>query len=698
MKLRKTRRGFTIVELVIVVAVIGVLAAVLIPTFINLTNKANKASDNSLVANLNTALAGREGEADDTPNYSMHDAIDDLEIWGYKFENLTTKANQHLLWNVKTNRFCLEDNADLVNYKAEDYWKIVKNTSEMGDYSGYAHTKFNQSEVEVTAGFDAGDVTTITKITYNRSTATSSKSVVLRGNSNKTTLNVDAPLDHVRKEGEFGLIEKEITAKNSFVDNGTTGYVNLSGGRFVFTENTKVDFLFLNIDLNDADKALYITYEAGATKLTAEQLGKPQLGTALGDSLVRLVEVEDESTGTTETIYAKGGSTFEENEIYVSTNGGTPVSVSADTASETAKAVANAYVEGTGAVETGLSEDEVADVMDEVASEAVSADFAEDEDHSNYVARINQTGYEKLSTAINAAVNGKTVVLLQDVEFEGISGSARLFITKNITLDGNGHSVRAHGRGFGIGTQKVTFKDITISNPDSGARCIDTRGGTSGYPAVEELTLTNVILSTPGTGSALQPLTIGGNQSTKVKINIENSILQTNDKGNSGYTIISFNPVDMTIRNSEIYGWSAIYLKGPDSSAGSAGSTVKIYDSKLYSMNKYSGSSDNFGTIVFEDDHIDLLLSNCELYANTSYVSQSLVVFSDYNGSICTDSTVVIEGEGTVTYGTLATRSPNGGANCSLVIRGGTFNVDPTNYVAEGHTVVENADGTWTVK
>ena len=41
---KNKRRGFTIVELVIVIAVIAILAAVLIPTFTNISEKANKSS------------------------------------------------------------------------------------------------------------------------------------------------------------------------------------------------------------------------------------------------------------------------------------------------------------------------------------------------------------------------------------------------------------------------------------------------------------------------------------------------------------------------------------------------------------------------------------------------------------------------------------------------------------------------------
>ena len=678
MKLRKTRRGFTIVELVIVVAVIGVLAAVLIPTFINLTNKANKASDNSLVANLNTALAGREGEPDDTHNYSMHDAIEDLEIWGYKFENLTTKANEKLLWNIQTNRFCLEDKADLSTYKPEDYWKIVKSTSEMGDYSGYAHTKFNQTEVEVTAGFDAGDVTTITKITYNRSTATSKKSVVLRGNSNKTTLSVDAPLDHVRKEGEFGLIEKEITAKNSFVDNGTTGYVNLSGGRFVFTENTKVDFLFLNIDLNDADKALYITYEAGATKLTAEQLGKPQLGTALGDSLVRLVEVEDESTGTTETIYAKGGSTFEENEIYVSTNGGAPVSVSADTASETAKAVANAYVEGTGAVETGLSEDEIADVMDEVASEAVDAEFEKKEGNENFVARIGQEGYNSLADAIaaaNASETALSISLLKDVQQSG-----SLLMRNSMSLKGGNHTITTVGTATSGNMAAFDICDLPEINPIT--------------VNVQDL----VINSTKHARVFLLNADYPSYEDPNV-LNVENLNITTD-----GEALYSNGPAAINARNCE-FNHEGQYLAGKDAVYYSAlivgyNGTLNVYDCKVSSFGNGAATFPSGGTInIYNteitsfDDFVDA--STGYLFWARHEKSYDTGAYKDYCGSAIIN---VYSGTFAGPYKVTDDGHTDLNRDAEINLYGGNYQQDPSLYVVSGHTATQNADGTWTVK
>ena len=49
--MRKNRKGFTIVELVIVIGVIGILSAILIPTFVNLTKNAEQARLQSNLAN-----------------------------------------------------------------------------------------------------------------------------------------------------------------------------------------------------------------------------------------------------------------------------------------------------------------------------------------------------------------------------------------------------------------------------------------------------------------------------------------------------------------------------------------------------------------------------------------------------------------------------------------------------------------------
>jgi prepilin-type N-terminal cleavage/methylation domain-containing protein len=57
---RNNKKGFTIVELVIVIAVIAILAAVLIPTFSSIIAKANQSADISAVTQMNKVLAGND--------------------------------------------------------------------------------------------------------------------------------------------------------------------------------------------------------------------------------------------------------------------------------------------------------------------------------------------------------------------------------------------------------------------------------------------------------------------------------------------------------------------------------------------------------------------------------------------------------------------------------------------------------------
>ena len=68
-KTKKTKRGFTITELVIVIAVIAILAAVLIPTFSNVINRANESAAmqeaRSEWSNYSPEVATNDAEAND---------------------------------------------------------------------------------------------------------------------------------------------------------------------------------------------------------------------------------------------------------------------------------------------------------------------------------------------------------------------------------------------------------------------------------------------------------------------------------------------------------------------------------------------------------------------------------------------------------------------------------------------------------
>ena len=62
---KMNKKGFTIVELVIVIAVIAIMSAVLIPTFSGIIKKSRESSDQSAVRNMNQILAGEVDNIDD---------------------------------------------------------------------------------------------------------------------------------------------------------------------------------------------------------------------------------------------------------------------------------------------------------------------------------------------------------------------------------------------------------------------------------------------------------------------------------------------------------------------------------------------------------------------------------------------------------------------------------------------------------
>ena len=111
------KKGFTIVELVIVVAVIAILAAVLIPTFSSLIAKANLSNDKSFVRNMNTFLAA-EGAVEKFE--TAGDAIDALNRNGFAGKYNTYSSNFHYCYSLENNRMYLLDDNNVVVYPEEE--------------------------------------------------------------------------------------------------------------------------------------------------------------------------------------------------------------------------------------------------------------------------------------------------------------------------------------------------------------------------------------------------------------------------------------------------------------------------------------------------------------------------------------------------------------------------------------------------
>lgn len=118
------RKGFTIVELVIVIAIIAILAAVLIPTFSNVIQRSKISADTQLCRNLNTVLtmATSEGRIPQ----SMYDVLYLISESGYLLANLNpTAEGYYYAWDSEGQKMVyIREDLETVVYP-EDY-KIDK--------------------------------------------------------------------------------------------------------------------------------------------------------------------------------------------------------------------------------------------------------------------------------------------------------------------------------------------------------------------------------------------------------------------------------------------------------------------------------------------------------------------------------------------------------------------------------------------
>lgn len=200
MKNIQKKRGFTIVELVIVIAVIAILAAVLIPTFSNVIARAKISADTQLCRNLNTVLtmATSEGRV---PG-SMYDVLYLVSESGYLLGNLNpTAEGYYYAWDSQGQKIVyIREDLDTVVYP-EDYtidkskcWITVGDKEEAErvaakGYNLYLEKNIDSIELhDVVVSIDTGAFK-LGSLTVNGEAA-NQKDVILAGNFGTTTLDI----------------------------------------------------------------------------------------------------------------------------------------------------------------------------------------------------------------------------------------------------------------------------------------------------------------------------------------------------------------------------------------------------------------------------------------------------------------------------------------------------------------------------
>ena len=241
---KRLKRAFTIVELVIVIAVIAILAAVLIPTFTTLIDKANESNDIALVKNLNTALVSKE--ATDEVN-TMQDALDAAYEYGYTVDKLTPSSSGDIVWDEVNNRFALINDGKVVFGDGDvstgaSLWRIAKDTKDLSDtYSNYLAGEWTTVRA-VSTGVDVGTNEGL-EIIYTNSGA--AQTVTFRTNGG--TLTVNGPYDTVNHYGTAEEIAVTAVANKSYHEYGEVlGNISVKKGHFVAESGSSAAAAFVS--------------------------------------------------------------------------------------------------------------------------------------------------------------------------------------------------------------------------------------------------------------------------------------------------------------------------------------------------------------------------------------------------------------------------------------------------------------------
>ena len=256
MKFTNKKRGFTIVELIIVIAVIAVLAAVLIPVFSGLIQQGKDAEAKVVVNTLNKGLAMTTTKPA-TMQFALEAVETNVGINVAKLDETYAKTGNKILWDSEYNTFLFvtkdgekvsAPNVDKFTDNEINLWAVAKTTDDLKD--NYSHYWYggDVAAVEVATGFDAG-VANIGTVNYVN--AASAKNVTIRTNGG--TLTVNAPNDTVTHYGKADKVVIEDVAPHSYYENGAVkGNLEIKKGHVEVAANAEVGTVLVTAEVENA--------------------------------------------------------------------------------------------------------------------------------------------------------------------------------------------------------------------------------------------------------------------------------------------------------------------------------------------------------------------------------------------------------------------------------------------------------------
>ena len=306
MKHKHLHKGITIVELIVVIAVVAILTAILFPLFLGNGEGGGTTTVETFVRNINERLA-KDEVAKGEKNGTMYDAVLVGRSMGFDIETITPFNGKDIIWDQDNDRFALvnassettKSKADVLYAEASfnvanpthRFWKVYDTyaPSATQGYSIYARAKnWNVSEVKnLRVGFDAGDATT-SLIEYARIGA--SQTVTIR--SNGGDIEVNAPEDTVHHYGKAHLVNITAVSHHSYDEYGEANLIDIKTGRLVITKKGRANIKAIYLSATDDEYNNIILATQGETTLP-EIVMREQVNLPTGENNKLVVTIQN---------------------------------------------------------------------------------------------------------------------------------------------------------------------------------------------------------------------------------------------------------------------------------------------------------------------------------------------------------------------------------------------------------------------
>jgi prepilin-type N-terminal cleavage/methylation domain-containing protein len=274
--IKKLKKGFTLVELVVVIAVVTILSAVAIVSYISITNKARESVDHSMIDQINTSVSTssvlqRKG--------TLHEVLEDLkEDAGFGIEKLKAEVKDaEFVYSYSMNKFAYwkdnkvvypEDVAKNPAASGVDLW-FFKDLTSSSLTEGHSYYIKSSTVETVTSdgGIDVGSQS-IPTINYVHD-EDPGQNVVIRSNGGQ--LNVTAPHDTVDWYGCSKVNINSIDSASFHAHGRPIGEVKIGSGHYVVESSYETNFLVQGNDVSISTKTndeIVVLKDSGVSSYT----------------------------------------------------------------------------------------------------------------------------------------------------------------------------------------------------------------------------------------------------------------------------------------------------------------------------------------------------------------------------------------------------------------------------------------------